>query len=486
VIGGISSQIGFTEEKPDLFALRPPPDKGFDKALERAATQPDPHEPSKTASETRLATRRRALFEERDEEPRTARERKESGAPADDDKVAGEEGRSGKKLPARAPSAEGRDSVQNRAPSEPLSEADQAVAYPDGTVLENAEIDPDVAGRQAMAAHLSGIGLVAYQQSAHGIGEEQAAADLGLMLKPPVKRGESPELQVAAQAIEAGELLVKVQPEEKLPTKSARQLMPGLVSVAKPEELKDEALGESALQNGVAKPDSKSDAARLALLNSMRQPPPGAHAAAAGAFALESGAGLKDSKIKGEGGEGSRASIQAVPRGAELAQAQATTPNLTPSDRSAFGALQRPDASQPPLMERVVHEVRWMIRNDRSEATIRLEPDHLGSMRIKVVHHDGTLRIDMTVDNHQARSLIESRMSDLQQRLNLQDLGAEQFSLNVNVQDNSGWDSFKQPAQASRAMPYLPVSREPAGVEHATTAAMSRPVWGRAGVGIYV
>jgi len=276
-------------------------------------------------------------------------------------------------------------------------------------------------------------------------------------------------------------------PEERLPAKSARELLPGLVTPAKPEDLKDEALEQAALENGTPKPESKSDAARLALLNSMRQPPPGAHhAPSAGAFGLEGGAGLKEGKLKGEGGDGSRTSILAVPRGAETAQAPATVPNLAAPERSVLGALQRPDRSQPPLMERVGHEVRWMIRTNRNEATIRLEPDHLGSMRIKVVQTDGTLRIDMTVDNQQARSLIESRMSELQQQLNRHDLGAEQFSFNVNVQDSSGWDSFKQPAQAARAMPFLPASREPAGVDRATTAALSRPVWGRAGVGIYV
>jgi len=160
--------------------------------------------------------------------------------------------------------------------------------------------------------------------------------------------------------------------------------LPGLVTPAKPEDLKDEALEQAALENGAPKPESKSDAARLALLNSMRQPPPGAHhAPSAGAFGLEGGAGLKEGKLKGEGGDGSRTSILAVPRGAETAQAPATVPNLAAPERSVLGALQRPDHSQPPLMERVGHEVRWMIRTNRNEATIRLEPDHLGRLRAR-------------------------------------------------------------------------------------------------------
>jgi len=144
VIGGISSQVGFTEEKPDLLNLRPTPDKGFDRVL-RHATDPrrEASEPSTTASEPRHLVRRRALFEEREEAPAKAGEQ---GAPAGQDaKVAGEERKNLPSGTSDAPSAQGRDSIQTRAPSEAPSETEQSVTYPDGTVLEDAEIGVDSA-----------------------------------------------------------------------------------------------------------------------------------------------------------------------------------------------------------------------------------------------------------------------------------------------------------------------------------------------------
>jgi hypothetical protein len=477
VIGGISSQVGFTEEKPDLQALRPREDKGFDRVLQRAAEGRRRNlEASTTASEPRHVARRRALFEEREAEPK--RTDADPSAQGDGSRVAPQEPQ--ETDTAKAPSAQGRENVQSRAPSEPPSEEEQAAVAADGRVLEDAFIDPDQAARAAQATHLSGLGLVSYQLSPHGKGEAELAAQAGLTPQAQGQRIASAQLDVAAQGIESGEVLKKAAPEEVLPGKTPRQQFPDLVEVAKPEDL-----SESELDQLAAKAESKSDAGRLALLNSMRQPPPGKTEAMASAFGLESGAGLKNGKVKGEGGEQGRTLFQVMPRGAEAAQTQSTVPNLTAPDRSTFGALQQPDDAQRPLMERVTQEVRWMIRNDRSEATIRLEPDHLGTMRIKVVQQDGALRVDMTVDNQLARNLIESRLSDLQQRLQEQNTGAEQFSFNVNVQDNGGWESFRQAPHTARTMPYIPVTPEGESAHVAMTAGVSKPVWGQQGVGIY-
>jgi hypothetical protein len=479
VIGGISSQVGFTEEKSDLFALRPSPDQsslgliqGFDRALERASRPP-----SADSEAQPHAARRRALFQEREEEPGDKDQEPFGGSPwGEKEKVAGAEG---KKLPAQPAPEPSRDTIQTRAPSLPLDQAEQAIVYPDGTVLEDPEVNPEQVAQQAQAAHLSGLGLVDYQQSSHGLGEDEAAAEAGLMAQPQPRRAQSADPRVAALAVEPGALLEQAEPEEQLPVKTAREQLQELVNGADPEELSDQAKESSG-----GRAESKGDPGRLALLNAMRQPPPGAHPARTGAFEMESGRGLIEPKGKGESSERGRSAIQHTPH--EPSQAPPFLPHLASPERAAFASLQRPDRSEHPLMERVAQEVRWLIRNNRSEATIRLEPDHLGSMRIKVVHTDGTLRIEMTVDNQQARHLIESRMSDLQQRLNLQELGAEQFAFHVNVQERGGWDVFQQAAHTARAMPYLPASREPVAAEVAMPAGLSRPIWGRAGVGIYV
>jgi flagellar hook-length control protein FliK len=499
VIGGIGVQAGFTEEASGLQTLRPTQDKGFDQVLKRAAHErPDASAPPKTTAPPKQAGARRTLFEEAEPEPRKAGSGDD--APARTEKVAGPEG---KKVPkdkdstdqasgqqagqtgqssqaGQASQTAPRDSVQLRAPTEPPSEEEPASDVPDlGAMLEQAGINPQAAALKGQTEHLSGIGLAAYQASPHGNGEAEVAEQAkGMALQAQPTRAQSVAMAVAAQSAQADELLEKVAPEESVEPSTRRKQMPGLGGLAKLDEL-----AETDTQSAETK--DKAENARLALLNSMRQPPAGAHPAYGSAFGKEPLPGLKEIKTSGDAVEGARTSVLQHPKAADPSQMQTTLPNLTAAQRGAFGSVQKPDAGQPPLMERVAQEVRWSIKNDRSEATIRLEPENLGTMRIKIVHSGDVMRIDMTVDSQLARTLVESRLSELQQHLGRQDLGADQFAFNVNVQDGGGSESFKQAAQQARALPYSHIAREFPPPEQYRPAGISRPIWGRAGVGIY-
>jgi len=505
VIGGIGIQAGFTEEASGLQTLRPPQDKGFDQVLKRAARErPEASAPPKTTAPPRQAGARRVLFEEAEPEPHEAGAGDD--APARTEKVAGPEG---KKVPkdknaadqgaqasqapgqasltqqARPPAGQAsltgpRESVQQRAPTEAPGEDEQAGDVTGlSAALEQTGINPQAAALNAQAAHLSGIGLAAYETSPHGNGEAEVAGQTkGITLQAPPTRAQSVQMAVAAQAAQPDELLEKVPQDLPTEPSTRRKQMPGVGGMTNLDEL-------SEADTKSAEGKEKAENARLALLNSMRQPPTGAHPAYGSAFGKESVPGLKETKSSGGAVEGARTTVLQQPKSVDPSQVQTAVPNLTAAQRGAFGSVQKPDAGQPPLMERVAQEVRWSIRNDRSEATIRLEPDHLGTMRIKIVHSGDTLRIDMTVDNQQARSLVESRLTELQQHLGRQDLGADQFAFNVNVQDGGGSDSFKQAAQNARTLPYSHIARELPPPEQYRPAGISRPIWGRAGVGIY-
>jgi len=505
VIGGIGSQAGFKEEDSGLQTLRPLQDKGFDQVLKRAARErPEASAPPKTQGPSRQSGARRELFEDAEPEPRKSGTG--DSAPARNEKVAGTDSKkiyqddsssesgsdsagTASDQEAAALAQQARDSngqlvtvaaVQQLAPGEPPSEEDLASDVPDlSATVDPAAVNPEVAARAARAERLSGLGLASYQTAPHGKGESEAAAQIkGIVLDAPATRAQSSEMAVASQAAQPDEVLEKVPQELPVEPSTRRKQMPGVGKMAKLEEL-----AETDVKSAEAR--DKAENARLALLNSMRQPPTGAHPAYGSVFGKEPLPGLKELKSSGEGADGARTSVLQHPKTADPSQMQTALPNLTATQRGAFGSVQRPDSGQPPLMERVAEEVRWSIRNDRSEATIRLEPDHLGTMRIKIVHSGDTLRIDMTVDNQQARSLIESRLSELQQHLGRQDLGADQFAFNVNVQDGGSSESFKQAAQLARAQPYMNVAREPAQAEQYWPAGISRPIWGRSGVGIY-
>lgn len=474
MIGAISGQVGVTDEKSDLLPFDPIRDRGFDKVLNNAShRRPGAAQHPKSEAEPVHTTRTRSLQRRDDSEPRE--DAAPAGAPGREDppeeKVAGREAKSAAPEEASATPGEGsqRATFQELTPEHPPEEADTPVPYPDDTVLEAVNVSPEVAARQAQAANLSGVGRVAYQQSPHGLGEEAVAAEAGLALNPPAQRADSPKIDVAAQAVQAGEIMDRAEFEVEDDQPFSRKDFAGFVKRTGPER------DPEALQPAL---DTK-DAGRLAMLNAMRQPPPSVHPAHAAAMQ----GGLVQKSLEGDG-EGDRAKAMDLAPALELADTGTAPGQVASAARPSLAPMGKAEAPEQSFVERVAQEVRWLIQQNRNEATIRLHPDHLGAMRIKVVQTGGTLTIEMTVDNPQARSVIESQLAELLEHLDLEDLGAEQFSFNVNVQQG-GEDGMETAEQSSQSNPYAGRLAEPPPPEQPLSAAISRPVWGHAGVGVY-
>ena len=138
------------------------------------------------------------------------------------------------------------------------------------------------------------------------------------------------------------------------------------------------------------------------------------------------------------------------------------------------------DAVEQRVIERVAQEARWLINNNRSEATIRLHPDHLGQMHIKVVHKDGALRIEMTVDNQAAKHLLEANLNDLRTRLAADQQGAE-FFFNVDVRKGNDQPGL----QARTPQPGTQAVRGAGELEAAAGPSLAARVMNHGGLSIY-
>ncbi|MBI3993203.1 MAG: flagellar hook-length control protein FliK [Candidatus Lambdaproteobacteria bacterium] len=136
------------------------------------------------------------------------------------------------------------------------------------------------------------------------------------------------------------------------------------------------------------------------------------------------------------------------------------------------------------MLERMVHEARLMLGGNRNEASFKLHPEHLGEVTMKVTQHDGVIKLDLTVHNHAVKTLIESQMDELRQRLSAEHLGGGEFTFNVNVNQNDHQPREGVLTQAADSM--APLGRRPAEPGPAANLPPRlRPVWGLAGTGIY-
>ena len=86
-------------------------------------------------------------------------------------------------------------------------------------------------------------------------------------------------------------------------------------------------------------------------------------------------------------------------------------------------------------MEQVVSRVRILRGNGIEEMTLRLHPEDLGQITLKIRQTGADLSIDMRVDNIQAKLIVESGFDSLRSRFLDQEFSYQDLALNVDINE---------------------------------------------------
>jgi len=86
-------------------------------------------------------------------------------------------------------------------------------------------------------------------------------------------------------------------------------------------------------------------------------------------------------------------------------------------------------------IEKVVSRVRIMRGNGVEEMTLRLHPEELGQMTIKIRQSGTDLMVDMRVDNSHAKQLVESGFDSLRSRFLENEFSFQDLALNVDINE---------------------------------------------------
>ena len=92
-------------------------------------------------------------------------------------------------------------------------------------------------------------------------------------------------------------------------------------------------------------------------------------------------------------------------------------------------------AELPFNMEQVVSRVRILSGNGVEEMTLRLHPEELGQITLKIRQAGGNLTIDMRVDNMLAKQIVESGFDSLRSKFLDQDFSYKDLALNVDINE---------------------------------------------------
>ena len=338
----------------------------------------------------------------------------------------------------------------------PLPRDEQILSAPEGTV---SLAQAFAAGAQPGGTLQAQLGRAAYRLSPHAVNEPV----------PSVPQGRAPDeaaksLQPADPEQQAGlvELhVVNVQEMVQL-SNEARA-----AQVAHPDaDLRTAGTPGEASHTAVPA-DSNSAQARNQLLAQFGGP-----ASSVPGVALPANAGLEQ-KAGGSPGTMGRelTPAKAGKRASSDALGDGPAPIL-PTGAAAVGTVHQANDAVPPndadpkagpaLLDKIVQESRWLIRSGHNEVTLRLQPEHLGDMKLKVVHKDGNMSVQMTVDTSAAKHLLDASMNDLRQRLQSENLAQGNLLLNVDVRqgaDSGGFNGFARGAGQESGVTAIPAGR---------------------------
>jgi len=460
VITGIVNAAGLTEDRP---AASPAPTRGksreFDRALRHASHQsPEPDTAAQTRDVSGSDPRARESFGQRGSASPAAET--PTGKAPDGEKVAASDGPEEKFTSAETAAA------TQQAPTDITAQvmlagmlkaagkpAPTAGSNP-GEALTFSAATAQQATAQPKAGVQAAIGDAAYRLSDHGTQEAKFAELAGKPLS-------TEQVQVDAKAALARVEKPVVDPLQAERAQSARDLLQMALKAQQTQQPQAQAA------KGLA---DEGTAARNPLLMQYAQ-----H--------MEQGAMGIAARAGGDAPHGGK-SFSAFDRAD--GQPGLTASGLHVANHGRPMPVTAPTADQASqLIDRVVQEARWSITNNQKEVTFKLHPESLGEMSLKVSHKDGLLKLDMTVENHMVKSLLESRIHDLRNQLTREDLHAGEFMFNVDV--NKGNQQHESPNQlAQEAGRGITPVRGHAAVESASVPlARVKPLWGMTGTGIY-
>jgi len=107
--------------------------------------------------------------------------------------------------------------------------------------------------------------------------------------------------------------------------------------------------------------------------------------------------------------------------------------------------------NQSEMIGKITQAVRLTTSPGTSEISLRLEPDHLGQMRIRLsVDENQSVNARIQVETHEARSLIEGSLQRLRDSLAEQGFKVEKFNVDVRQEQNPQQQQQQQSASTGR------------------------------------
>ncbi|MDH4121331.1 MAG: flagellar hook-length control protein FliK [Deltaproteobacteria bacterium] len=163
---------------------------------------------------------------------------------------------------------------------------------------------------------------------------------------------------------------------------------------------------------------------------------------------------------------------------------QATQAGLATAGADAVAPKDATPVSDKNLVDRLVQDVRWSLANNQKEVLVRLNPENLGHMEVKVSQKKGKdISVELSVENNLSRQMVESRLIELRQRLEAEGYTNPEVTVRSDLNRQGGWEGSRQFSQNQGQTQGLGGMFQQPAMEQVVQP--TRPTWGNSGVGLY-
>jgi flagellar hook-length control protein FliK len=182
-----------------------------------------------------------------------------------------------------------------------------------------------------------------------------------------------------------------------------------------------------------------------------------------------------------------RPDTTAIPQN-QLSQVVSNTDTATAAASASFTAAEEALSETPFDMAQITRSLRSGKDSDTQEVTLRLRPDDLGSLTMRVKQMGDRLQIDMQVENPHVKQLVEANLDDLRNRFLDKDFNFKEMELNVNIDARSDSQFEQNPYQGRYQDDYTASQQRQRLNEAQDTVAgnpSSRPRGNESGLNLY-
>lgn len=103
------------------------------------------------------------------------------------------------------------------------------------------------------------------------------------------------------------------------------------------------------------------------------------------------------------------------------------------------------------LTNDIIKAMKYIEVNNVKDLTVKVQPNNLGDIFIKVTMENGILKASVTASNKDTYSLLNSNISDIQNKLNSSDIKIQNLSLNIYNDDTTFFKDNKQKGNGGEA-----------------------------------